>query len=453
MDERTIIVLFLLASVIGGGILVSLRKGLFSPYLLFYSYLAVGVIIRGLCLLDVSAFEPTEFWPLVAPLVEHEFFSAYLEILIAIVVATLASSLFARIPRRVEGSFLRFFSFEPREIHFGATAATTLVSCVTFVVALGATQGGIVQAFTLLQKRANMFGSEMFFIRILNIVASVAVVLLVYKVSAESRTSSRLRKGVVLSLALLNIGLLLMSGGRGALLSQLLALIFVRNRGLNKGGIGLRTASLLVIVGAVIVVGGLAVRRSAQLDISLTEAIGDSIQSSGRSISSAVPITDLYLATRNYTAATGHDYGTQFLLYFVRFVPRSVWEGKPLNLGFQMREYYYGDALSGVIPTMFGEFYVAWGAFGSVVCGLFLGWALSFLNRAYLCACQNPKFAMIYIIMATELILDGLRAGLEIAVFLLLYMLVTLACFKIARRFAQSSRQRIAARPLFRLQE
>ena len=60
---------------------------------------------------------------------------------------------------------------------------------------------------------------------------------------------------------------------------------------------------------------------------------------------------------------------------------------------------------------------------------------------------------MIYIIMATELILDGLRAGLEIAVFLLLYMLVTLACFKIARRFAQSSRQRIAARPLFRLQE
>ena len=439
MDQGTQLAFLILACFLGAGMIASFRKGLLSPYFLFFSYLFVGVIVRGYYLSDDSAFDSTDFWSIAAPLVQRDFLAAYLELLTAIMIAVAASRVIIRIRNPLEDAFLRFFSFRPAEIHFAGTMVAAGFFCLSFVGALAVSGGGLAEAFLSLQKRARVFGSEMFVIRILSVVFSVAVALLVYKISAEHRSSSRLRKSGVLCFVLLDLALLLLSGGRGEVMKQVLVLLYLRNRGIDQGNIGIKSTFLIGALGSVVVVGGIAIRRSAQFGMELSDATVDAFKTAGHSLSGAFPITDLYLATRYYANSTGHDYGFQFLLYFVRYIPRSLWEGKPENLGYAMREFYYGDTLAGVIPTMFGEFYIAWGLVGIVFCGLFLGWVLSFLLRAYHHATSDSKFALIYVMLAVMLVFDGLRAGLEIAVFLMFNTLATLTCFKLAARMSMLS--------------
>jgi oligosaccharide repeat unit polymerase len=221
-------------------------------------------------------------------------------------------------------------------------------------------------------------------------------------------------------------------------MTQVLALLYVRNRGLDRGDFGMLSILFLGGIGTLVVVGGMAMRRSAQFGINLSEAIVESVSTGGHTLSGAFPITDLYLSARNFADSIGHDYGMQFLLYFVRFIPRSIWEDKPFNLGYTIHEFYSGETLAGAIPTIFGEFYIAWGFIGIIICGMFLGWMLSFLDRAYRHARQDSKFALIYVMLATGLVFDGLRAGLEMALFMILYILMTLTCFKLAAQLTRS---------------
>lgn len=433
MQAEALLIFTVLASFLSVGMVVTFRRGLFSPYFLFFAYLFVGIIIRGFYLLDDSAFDEKDFWTLVAPLVQGDFARAYLELLTAIVIAVVASRVIRRIRNPVEEAFLRFYSFRSDQISFNATVLVALFSCVGFVAALGLTQGGLGEGFVALQKRALVFGSEMFIIRILTVVFSISVAMVLYKCSAEGR-SSGLRKAIVAALVLSNISLLLLSGGRGPVVTQMVVLLYVRNRGLSRGGIRLGTSVLISVVGSLVLVEGMAMRRSAQSGINMGEATVDSINTAGHTVSGAFPITDLYLSARHFAHSAGHDHGMQFLLYGVRFVPRSIWEKKPFNLSYSIREFYYGDTLSGAPPTVFGEFFIAWGFPGIIGCGIFLGWMLSFLERAYRRARDDSAFALIYILLVPLLIFDGLRAGLEQAVIMILYLLVTLTCFKLASR-------------------
>jgi oligosaccharide repeat unit polymerase len=442
MHEAAQFVLLLLACFLGAGMLLSIRNGFFSPYFLFFSYLTVGIVVRGLYLLDDSSFDASEFWPTVAPSVMGDFLPAYLEFFLAIVIATASSRVFMRIRNPMEIAFLRFFSLRSTDIPFAVTLLTTLFCSLTYTAALAISQGGLMQAFVVLQKRAVIFGSEVFFIRILSVVSSIAISLLVYKISSESRTTRHIRKAAVIGALVLHFTILLLlpAGGRGTVITLILVLLYVRNRGLDRGDIGFRSTFLIVGFASIVLVGGMALRSSAQLGTDTAEAILDSVKNAGHTVSGAFCITDLYLSARHFADSTGHDYGMQFLLYFVRFFPRSLWVEKPFNLGFSMREFYYGDTLAGVIPTIFGEFYIAWGSIGLVLCGLFLGWMLSFLDRAFRYSQQDSRFALIYVLLATCLVFDGLRAGLEMAVFMTLYFLITLTFFKLIARLRKRMR-------------
>src|ERR1051325_6495321 len=102
MDVGAQIVFLILACFLGCGMLFSIKKGLFSPYFLFFTYLTVSIIIRGLYLLDDSAFVQADFWSVVAPSVHDDFLPAYLELFVAIFIAATTSRIFIRLRNPAE---------------------------------------------------------------------------------------------------------------------------------------------------------------------------------------------------------------------------------------------------------------------------------------------------------------------------------------------------------------
>src|SRR5438876_141400 len=73
MDDITAVAHLIVALVLGTGLLLSMRGGVFSPHFLFFAYLLVGVVLRGWYLTDLSIFDDKDFWPTIEPLVRGDY--------------------------------------------------------------------------------------------------------------------------------------------------------------------------------------------------------------------------------------------------------------------------------------------------------------------------------------------------------------------------------------------
>lgn len=374
--------------------------------------------------------DESAFWWNVFPQVQGEFAKAYVELIVIVSLALIVSKLLFPFWERRTGGIAEFFAMPHEQLNFAASSMAAFGSCAAFIAFLAISQGGIQPAFEMLQKRSLIFGSEVFFIRVLLVFFSLSVAMMVYKVSCLAESATWDQIALCLVAVVLNLLILFLTGGRGALLIQLLTLMYLRARGLGQEGLGFKNAALLAVFIPLVIVLGMAVRRSAVRGNEIAEAIPSSAADASDMLSGAFPILDLYLAARHYADSAGHDYGLQFLHYFVRFVPRSMWAEKPLLLGLQIRNFYSNTTISGAPPTVFGEFYYSWGWAGVIGCGVFLGLALVSLNKLYLQAKSDTKYAPLYIVMVTQIVFSALRAGLEIVVFTMLYSLAALIMIK-----------------------
>ena len=419
------------------GATVEIRKGIASPYFLFFFYLVIGIVIRRYFLSKPDSMEESAFWWHVLPQVQGEFTAAYVELILIVVFALIVSKLLSPLWERRTGWLTEFFAMPHPQVNFAATSLAAYFSCAAFIAFLAVSQGGIEPAFEMLQKRSLIFGSEVFFIRVLLVFFSLSVAMMVYKLSCLQGTAGWDQIALCTFAVAINLLILFLTGGRGALLTQVLTLMYLRTRGRGQEGLGIKNAVILAIFVPLVIVVGLAIRKSAVQGNDMTEAIPSSVASVSDMVSGAFPILDLYLAARHYAESTGHDYGLQFLQYFVRFVPRSVWADKPLLLGLQIRNFYSGTTISGAPPTVFGEFYYSWGWGGVVGCGVFLGIALVSLNKLYRQAREDAKYAPLYIVMVTQIVFSALRAGLEIVAFTMLYSLSALLIIKWLSQFVE----------------
>jgi len=169
------------------------------------------------------------------------------------------------------------------------------------------------------------------------------------------------------------------------------------------------------------IVVGLGVRESAQKDIPFGEAVGNSSKQLTEVITGTFPIIDLFTSAKYFADQVGHDNGQQFVNYLTRVIPRSIWPEKPLILGLQIRKYYSGHTLSGVPPTIFGEFYIAFGEIGLILCAVVLAGILRFLSSLHGAVKLNDGLSLIYITFLVQLIFSTFRAGLEISIFTIAY--------------------------------
>src|SRR5688572_11997446 len=86
MDYEAQTVLYLLAGILGLGIILSVRRGLLSPLFLFFTYLMVGIVLRAYYINDFFEPDDLDFWATTLPVVKEGMNAALVEIVIILLV-------------------------------------------------------------------------------------------------------------------------------------------------------------------------------------------------------------------------------------------------------------------------------------------------------------------------------------------------------------------------------
>ena len=85
------------------------------------------------------------------------------------------------------------------------------------------------------------------------------------------------------------------------------------------------------------------------------------------------------VATIDYVKYEGFSYGYQFLSAFLFFIPRKIWEGKPVSTGQLVGEHLidnYEFTYSNLSNPMVSEGYVNFGIIGVILLAIALGYAI-----------------------------------------------------------------------------
>ena len=318
-------------------------------------------------------------------------------------------------------------------LFYGATAlgVSFLLISVRF--------GGIENAIVFLSRRALAGITGLGFLNLSLQFSFVFIGIAIYFARLNKRSFLSL---LAVTLATIVIWLSFVTGSRGttAIYSLGFCLFWYwtpikpSGNGSNQFGISLRTAILLIsiiVLGVfAIVVVGADIRNVAQGKLQMFNLL-TSFDGAILKFLAAFPIIDLMSSVKIYVEYHGHDYGLQFVNYFGRFIPRALWPEKPEIFGVAMRFFFSGDRLSGVPPTMPGEWYIAFGHIGIVVSGIILGFALRVCDKLWLLARQQ-RDAIIPAVFLTGIVpIRMVREGMEIGLFFIIYTAVAFFLFKI----------------------
>lgn len=397
---------------------LGLRDGIFSPLVLLSAHLVLGVFVRVAFIEEGGISTPSFFKVLTT---KSEFAADWIVLELTVgLCAVLAGYILAR---------KKQLSNPPGppmlQPHLGAGIVVAAVCWLAFLIGMAAQYGSLLQAFSFLQKRALLFGTETILLRALPNVALPGLAAALYLSRAEGR---KFWAAGLVAAAICHTALLFLTGARGASVTHAVVLtvawLAAKPGRMPRLRLGLRGAGM-ALIGAPLVIGvvllGMTFRLVAQRNLSLSSAWASVSQSAPEVLSGTFNAIDLYAAARNFAQVHGLDFGAQYLGYVLRFVPRAVWPDKPLTLGLQMREFYYGDRLSGVPPTVFGEFYIAGSVFGLILGCVLFGVLLALLKRMYDRSHTNPYLASTYAFLLIQLTFGVVKSGFENSLFTILY--------------------------------
>lgn len=411
-------------------ILLYFKRDIFNPVGFFLTYLAIGVYLRAIVLTSSASDFQGTFWNQVEWKLEPLLHDSLISLTFCIAATIL---LYLIIPRSKAPPKIIYntFSIRPEKISPNRLIIISAFFLLSYLLLLGKSQGGIYSAIYLLQKRSLVFDSDVFYIKIINVFFCTSALILYFIALSQKTNTTLYQRACIYTLIFASLGLLFLTGGRGAFLSQLISLVFIRHvtvksKQLTKALIPI--AIITVIVATII--SGLALRESAQKQIAFADALKNTSSQVLETVTGTFPVIDLFSASVAFADYNGHDYGVQFVNYFTRIIPRSIWPDKPLIIGLQIREFLSGHTLSGVPPTIFGEFYIAYGLYGLGLSGLVLAIFLKFLDACHRKSFDDPGFSIFYAIALIQLIFSSLRAGLEISLFTFLYFLTGIILIK-----------------------
>lgn len=422
----TYIALFILTPII----IFNLTRNIFNPIAFFCIYIFIGVYLRSLVLTNSESEFGGTFWETVSwQLTSH------LETSLILLSATILLTLiFCAIPfkrKNINNFIARTFEIKESAISVRRLTLISVFFLISYLTLLSISQGGLGLAISILQKRSLVFDSEVFYIKIINIFFCTAVLISFYCKRTNPKSFTAITGFFTSTLIIISLALLFLIGGRGAFLTQLLSLIFIYHITERKKGAA--TLLLPIIIAASVlcsIIFGLVIREAAQKDLTFDEALQGSTHQIVETVTGTFPIIDLFTSARYYADQTGHDYGIQFVNYFTRIIPRSIWPEKPLISGLEIRKFYSGHTLSGVPPTIFGEFYIAFGVIGLIICSIVLSLFLRFLSSLHQHSQSNTGLSLLYITLLIQMIFSSLRAGLEISIFTLIYYLTAIIIVK-----------------------
>ncbi|WP_440958174.1 oligosaccharide repeat unit polymerase [Oceanicaulis sp. LC35] len=303
--------------------------------------------------------------------------------------------------------------------------AIYIASALSYIIVLTAIFGSPLEAFASLQRRAIVFGSQINFARIFLFLATSAL-LVAGVISRERGGSYRL---LVIALVSIHASLVFLTGARGLSIVQFAAVMYstgiidaqrlysIRNIALGIFGAIASYAALVF---------GLALRISAQSGESLPRALAEVSSRGTAGLLNNFNYFELFSAAVLFAERNGINFGQNFLNVLLRPVPRSLWPDKPLGVGLQMREEFYGDRLSGVPPTFLGEFYIAFGGLGMILVGAIIVLSIAFVQRNEFKS-RNPYLLGFLSLFVFSLPMEMMKAGFEIVSIYYVYYAVGFA--------------------------
>jgi len=294
------------------------------------------------------------------------------------------------------------------------------LSWIGFFAILSSIFGSIDHAVDILQRRALIFGSDVFFARTLNYVAGAFAIL--FCAMARKNLVNNANLWLAIAIIAIHSSLIFLTGSRGAAIIHLAAGLYALGIIDSKKMLtfkNLVTGLFGSLLAYFALLAGLSLRISAQTQESLASVFERTWAAGPDIVFGSFSFFELYAGAKHFAHVTGHTLGENFIALIYRPIPRSMWPEKPDLLGIEIREFYYGDRISGAPPTFVGEFYVAFGVFGVIIAAAIYACLVSAVERArnrenvYLKACGA--------LMAFMLPVEFMKSGLEIGLFIFMY--------------------------------
>lgn len=322
-----------------------------------------------------------------------------------------------------------------------------LLSCwAIFFIGITSIYGSPYDALSALQRRALTFGSSVTILRIFITVAFAPLLIIV----AEAFRTERAHRGFKLLAATLAVSHLcgvFLTGGRGAMLTQAFVMIALIMLVISKKHLRLTIATTLAAIASailvvIVIVGGYALRISAQKSIPLSVAMEQAIPDSMLIVSGTFPLLDMYSGAYVLARDEGLSYGENIINIGGRFIPRDIWPTKPDIVAIEIRKHVYGDRLSGAPPTVFGEFYYAFSWLGLLIGGLVLGSLIKLVDALRNYVVHFPIAAGIYFYLSFQISFGIVKSGFENSLFHVIYFALGLIAVKLISNLIRDKRGR-----------
>ncbi len=424
---------------------VAFRVGIASSLMLLALHSAIGFVFRYALLISYPQ-PPFAFWSVLTSRYDPKMDIIAIEISIGLIIVLLGYLAFrtqAVAPLAV--SFVS--SFLPKHPNRTTRAAifVFLFSWAFFLLALVQYYGSISTAMLQLQRRAITFTSLVIIARSFLTVGFAAIAYQVF-IWANKKYNGIAKPDITTpTLVVFHLLGTFLTGGRGAMLTQLFTIFLIYKFSVRREHIAAQAKTVIASIFGVVfivltVITGFTMRVSAQRGMSFSEAWNSVAPNFLSILSGTFPLTDLYTASRIFFYSEGGTFGQNYLNIVTRFIPRSIWVDKPPIMGLELRQFFYGDQLSGVPPTVFGEMHLAFGFVGVLILGFCFGGLLKFVDSLRIPMKAKPMISVFYFYAIFQLSFGIVKSGFENSLLHMIYFTFGLMMVKVLSRMRLTSR-------------
>lgn len=239
-----------------------------------------------------------------------------------------------------------------------------------------------------------------------NVVISCA-----YCVLTSSKTTKTQRILLYTTIALQTF-YLIGAGGRSILLLMLVSLAIIKLRKVTTSS----AIKILFAFAGIIIASGLMI--SARYEAQGASAkFENTIENIITASYTGLPFIDHIALSAEYVKRNDLSYFDTYSSIWSFFIPRSIWQEKPIQISRLMRDEFWGDSSGGIPPGFFGEGVIAFGWLGFLITVPLYAAILSFSNHY----CTSPQIIHLQrlrtAVMSTLIGFILVRGGLDIGTY------------------------------------
>lgn len=255
-----------------------------------------------------------------------------------------------------------------------AFAVISLVGSLTYVIAMSALYGGVMEFASRAYQRVSFENSAT---NALTVAYFLGYVFAVFAFTFSRRSGSSGAKALAILAITLATATSFLSGGRSLAIFCLFSIAYPYLTRMRPGKLVITGAVGLVIVGLIsyVMLNARYVSQNAMIlqqqpDLGIVDMA-----------TTGLVFVDSVAAAIEYAQYHGYDYGQLYLNVLGQPIPRELWPDKPLQVSVLMRQFLYGDTSGGAPPGIIGESYIAFGLFGPLLLAPVYAWLMARVNR------------------------------------------------------------------------